>query len=50
MQDAGRGGDALHYARAALTNFRTVGAGATTDAARVERLIHQLESADQSGT
>ena len=38
-----RPSDALHYARAALDNFRQVGIGAAADAAQVERLIADLE-------
>jgi hypothetical protein len=43
LDDAGRPGDALHYARAALTNFRQVGPGAAEEAARAQALIDGLE-------
>ena len=39
----GRISDALHYARAALDNFRQVGPGAGSDAANAEQLITALE-------
>ena len=39
----GRIGDALHYARAALDNFRQAGPGAASDAADAEQLIATLE-------
>ena len=41
---AGRPGDALHYARAALDNFRAVGPGAADRIARAEQLIQLLEA------
>jgi hypothetical protein len=44
LDDAGRPGDALHYARAALDNFRAVGAGASERVALAERLIRDLET------
>ena len=43
LQDAGRGGDALLYARAALTNYRQIGPGATDDANQTQALIERLE-------
>jgi tetratricopeptide (TPR) repeat protein len=39
----GQVGDALHYARAALGNFRQAGPGAASGAARAERLVARLE-------
>jgi len=39
----GRISDALHYARAALDNFRQVGPGAASEAANAEQLITTLE-------
>jgi tetratricopeptide (TPR) repeat protein len=39
----GRISDALHYARAAVDNFRQAGLGAISDAADAERLITRLE-------
>jgi hypothetical protein len=41
--EAGRVGDALLYARAALDNYRQAGPGAAADAATAERLIADLE-------
>lgn len=43
LRDDGRAGDALHYARAALTNFEEIGPGAASAAARAEALIQELE-------
>ncbi|MGH3902350.1 MAG: tetratricopeptide repeat protein, partial [Pseudonocardiaceae bacterium] len=43
LYEAGRSGDALHYARAALDNYRDVGPGAATKAQEAEELIHTLE-------
>ncbi|MDQ2707932.1 MAG: hypothetical protein M3Z25_09975 [Actinomycetota bacterium] len=37
LTDAGRDDDALHYARTALINYRTVGPGATTNATQTEQ-------------
>ena len=42
---AGRPGDALLYARAALANFRDVGPGAAADADDAQALINRLERA-----
>lgn len=42
---AGRPGDALHYARAALTNYRDVGPGANSRIQRAQDLISDLEQA-----
>lgn len=39
----GRSGDALHYARAALDNYRDVGPSATTEAQQAQALISDLE-------
>jgi len=41
--------DALHYARAALANFRQVGPGAAANAAETEGLIAELEELRQKG-
>lgn len=46
----GRAGDALYYARAALTNYRQIGPGAAPAAARAEQLIQQLERIADSQT
>ena len=43
LQGAGRVGDALLYARAALTNFREIGPGAASDVDDAEALIERLE-------
>ena len=43
LQDAGRRGDALLYARAALNDFEKVGPGAAQVAARARDLITRLE-------
>ena len=43
LQDAGRPGDALHYARAALDNFERTGPGAAQTAAKARELITELE-------
>jgi tetratricopeptide (TPR) repeat protein len=43
LADDGRISDALHYARAALDNFRQAGPGAASEAAQAERLIAALE-------
>ena len=43
LADDGRISDALHYARAALDNFRQAGPGAASDAADAEQLITTLE-------
>jgi tetratricopeptide (TPR) repeat protein len=48
LGDAGRPGDALHYARAALVNFREVGPGATGLTVQTQDLIHELEDAVRS--
>jgi tetratricopeptide (TPR) repeat protein len=44
LANDGQIGDALHYARAALDNFRQVGPGAASDAAKARRLIADLDS------
>lgn len=43
LEDDGRPGDALLYARASLTNFPQAGPGAVAEAALAERLIADLE-------
>ena len=43
LRSAGRPGDALHYARAALHDFERTGPGATQDAADARELIADLE-------
>ena len=43
LQAAGRPGDALHYARAALHDYERTGPGATQDAAKARELIARLE-------
>ena len=43
LAGGGRAADALHYARAALDNFRQYGPGATSEAAKAERIIARLE-------
>ena len=43
LDDAGRTGDALHYARAALDNFRQAGPGAVSYADLEQQLIADLE-------
>lgn len=43
LQDDGRPGDALHYARAALYDHQRTGPGAAQDVARVGDLITRLE-------
>ena len=43
LEDAGRPGDALHYARAALANFHAIGAGAAEDAEDARALVDRLE-------
>jgi tetratricopeptide (TPR) repeat protein len=43
LAGAGRAGDALAYARAALANYQQAGPGATTDAADARQLIADLE-------
>jgi len=45
LRNADRLSDALHYAHAALDNFRHVGPGAAADTADAESLIAQLEQA-----
>ena len=45
----GRFGDAMHYARAALDNFRQVGAGAADKVDLTERLIADLETLRRVG-
>ncbi|MCA1694445.1 MAG: hypothetical protein LC749_06815, partial [Actinobacteria bacterium] len=50
LNQAGRPGDALHYARAALNNYRDVGPGATTDAQQAQTLIYDLEQDIEQGT
>lgn len=46
---AGRSGDALHYARAALDNYRDVGPGATAEAQEAQALIRILEQEIDQG-
>jgi len=46
LANDGRNGDALHYARAALDNFRQVGPGAAASTANAEQLITTLEERD----
>lgn len=46
---AGRPGDALHYARAALNNYRDVGPGASTEAQKAQTLISHLEQVIDHG-
>jgi len=48
LANNGRASDALHYARAALTNYQQVGPGAAMKAAQAEELIQQLEPASRS--
>ena len=48
LANNGRASDALHYARAALTNYQQVGPGAAALAAQAEELIQQLEPASRS--
>ena len=43
LQDAGRPGDALHYAHAALHDYERTGPGATQKAAKTRELIANLE-------
>lgn len=43
LGENGRVGDALHYAHAALANFRQVGPGAAAMAGQAEALIQELE-------
>jgi tetratricopeptide (TPR) repeat protein len=43
LNDDGRTGDALHYARAALDNFQKAGPGAASDADDARKLIARLE-------
>jgi tetratricopeptide (TPR) repeat protein len=43
LGENGRAGDALHYARTALTNFQQVGPGAAAMAGQAEALIQELE-------
>ena len=43
LADHDRPGDALHYARAALTNYQQVGPGAQAEQIETDRLIQQLE-------
>ena len=43
LRDAGRPGDALHYARAALHDYERTGPGATQEAAKARELIADLE-------
>ena len=43
LEDAGRPGDALQYARAALHDFERTGPGAAQDAADARELIARLE-------
>jgi tetratricopeptide (TPR) repeat protein len=43
LADAGRVGDALLYARAALGNYQQAGPSAAAEAARTERLIAELQ-------
>jgi tetratricopeptide (TPR) repeat protein len=43
LDDAGRTGDALHYARAALDNYQQAGPGAADHADRTRQLIADLE-------
>ena len=43
LEDAGRPGDALHYARAALHDYERTGPGAAQDAATARDLIARLE-------
>jgi tetratricopeptide (TPR) repeat protein len=42
LADTGRAGDALHYARAAMDNFRQAGPGAADEVDRAQRLIDRL--------
>ena len=44
LQDAGRPGDALHYARAALHDYERTGPGAAQKAADARDLIARLET------
>ncbi len=50
LRRAGRLGDALHYARATLDNYRDVGLGATTQAQQAQALIRDLEQKTDQGT
>ena len=43
LEEDGRTSDALHYARAALDNYRQAGPGAASDAADAEQVITMLE-------
>ena len=43
LAENGRADEALHYARAALANFRQVGPGAVAMAGQAEALIQELE-------
>jgi tetratricopeptide (TPR) repeat protein len=43
LANHGRRGEALHYARAAMDNFRDVGAGAASEAAYTQEFITALE-------
>jgi hypothetical protein len=47
LDDAGRTGDAVLYARAALDNFQRTGPGGASDAADAEQLIANLEQRDR---
>jgi hypothetical protein len=48
LAQSGRPGDALHYARAALTNFHDVGPGAADVAKLTQALIHDLANATRN--
>ncbi|MCA1697139.1 MAG: tetratricopeptide repeat protein, partial [Actinobacteria bacterium] len=50
LNQAGRPGDALHYAHAALNNYRDIGPGATTETQQAQTLINNLEQAIEQGT
>ena len=47
LERAGRPGDALHYARAALHDFERTGPGATHDAANARELIARPRTAQR---
>jgi tetratricopeptide (TPR) repeat protein len=47
LAEAGRSGDALHYARAALENFQQAGPGAANRADSAQRIIADLEQQER---
>ncbi len=47
LRDDGRISEALHYARAALDNYRHAGPGAAPHAVEAEQLIAQLKQLSQ---